>query len=505
MRCRLILPGPRPLRWHGALAAALAGEVRLEVAVRDCHAADAPSHAITALLTLDRVLHGHKSSALDAIPPADLPHTISASDADGGSDTDLIIDVSGHDASSTAHGQRTLVPLFDGLPGPAGLWSALLDERAPDLALADSHGGGPIAIGLPALETPWRLCASADAVTARMIEGIARTVRQIAAGRALARSHTVADAAARGSAIAAARFATHLVSGKAKRLLQRRLLSAPQWRVAWRPSERAAGLPQSPLHIGDWHSLPDDGQRYYADPFVIADEGRRHIFVEELPYATGRGIISHFEIGLDGRASTPRPVLERPFHLSYPQVFIDEGVIYMLPEAAQSGCLTLYRADPFPTRWIEDVRLVDRPLHDATLLRHQGTYWLFASTQVADSSTWDALSLFHAPSLKGPWSPHPANPVLLDAGAARPAGALFMHSGDLWRPAQDCRRGYGAALTFARVERLDGDTYRQTNGPSIVMRGASKVAGPHTWNTGAGLDMIDVFAARPLPGPKASS
>ena len=41
-----------------------------------------------------------------------------------------------------------------------------------------------------------------------------------------------------------------------------------------------------------------------------------HVFCEEVPFATGKGIISQFTIDAAGRASSPRPVLERAYHLS---------------------------------------------------------------------------------------------------------------------------------------------------------------------------------------------
>ena len=94
-----------------------------------------------------------------------------------------------------------------------------------------------------------------------------------------------------------------------------------------------------------------------------------------------------------------------------------------------------------------------------TLLQYENRWWIFAAISDWQSSQWDALGLFYADDLFGDWSAHQANPVLLDAKAARPAGAMYRQGGELWRPAQDCSKGYGAGLSLCRVDRLGSRTF----------------------------------------------
>jgi hypothetical protein len=91
---------------------------------------------------------------------------------------------------------------------------------------------------------------------------------------------------------------------------------------------------------------------------------------------------------------------------------------------------------------------------DPTMLRYEGTYWLFAAVAVPGGSDWDELHVFFADELDGPWQPHPLNPVVADVRCARPAGRLFWDSGALIRPAQDCSVGYGRAIALQRVDVL---------------------------------------------------
>ncbi len=491
MMADVLITKDRAQRWHSKLVCALRG-AGLDCAVRSGEHDDdrAPlPQGLHVLLWLDQTLHGAGEHALDRI----------RLDFDAGPPrfSDVSIDLTG--GVGSVRTARHLVPLFDGAVGEAALWSALLDGRAPRLDLFDAANSQVIPIGLPATEAPHQLMFAADQVIARLIQGIVRVVRhEIDGTRALKTPPWEPSLVSRRPMSALANILTQ----KTKRVLKRRFRREPQWSVAWRSRVANGPLPDDgSLDLSGWTVLPDDGQRYYADPFIFAHSGRRFIFVEEYPYATGRGLISVAEIGADGRALTvPQPVLDAPFHLSYPQVFAHGGDVYMLPEAAASSRLTLYRAERFPDRWVAVRDLLSEPVHDATLLETPDGCWLFATTDGEGGSSWDALNLYHAPGLMGPWRAHDMNPVLIDAGSARPAGAMFRASGNLWRPVQDCRAGYGAGLGFARIDQLDELGFGQTVVRTVRPPPNSGFCGVHTWSAAADLEAVDVFGPRPGGG-----
>jgi hypothetical protein len=128
---------------------------------------------------------------------------------------------------------------------------------------------------------------------------------------------------------------------------------------------------------------------------------------------------------------------------------------------------------------------------DATLVEHGGEWWMFAEIAERQSSTWDALSIFHSPDLFGPWAAHAGNPVLIDASAARPAGHFYRQGGKLWRPVQDCRADYGSALALCTVDQLDAERFAQTVHARLKIQ--DRLLGPHTLNWSAGLEVIDSF------------
>ena len=114
---------------------------------------------------------------------------------------------------------------------------------------------------------------------------------------------------------------------------------------------------------------------------------------------------------------------------------------------------------------------------------------MFAATRLRRATGWDSLSLFTRPHLLGPWRPCRDNPVLLDARAARPAGAMMSNAGAHLRPVQDCEAFYGAAIGLWRIDRIDTHGFEQTQ----VARIESRQFGVHTFNSAAGLEVVDAF------------
>lgn len=415
----------------------------------------------------------------------------------GGGGYDLMIDVSSASRVRT-HPGRVIRPLFDGSYKDYALIQSLLEQHAPFLAVANSASRDHIwNIGLPAIEQPWRPARSFDMVTSRLIEGLVDVANRIAAGEGPSNETTpTRNFAGRSSILAAAGvFARKRAKRKFTRLTEKLSGNEAKWHVAWRTIEAGTAPAPGTLLLRSFKILEDDGQRYFADPFLFEHRGVVHVFVEEVPAATGRGIISHFTLSSEGVPSKVTPVLDTGSHLSYPFVIAHEGQIYMLPEASSAGGLDLYRATSFPHKWEKCARLIEGRVHDATPFEHEGRWWMAAGSESLQSSSWDGLSIFAALQLPGPWTPHAGNPVLIDAAAARPAGPLWRDAqGALMRPAQNCTQGYGSSLTLRRITRLDADGFSEETIGAISFAPSAQIAGPHTLGRAGGFEVIDLFA-----------
>lgn len=233
---------------------------------------------------------------------------------------------------------------------------------------------------------------------------------------------------------------------------------------------------------------------YWADPFVWSTPDAHFVFVEELVYATDKGHICVLELSRQGLLKSVRKVLEQPYHLSYPFLFQWNDQLYMLPEAAQSKTVALYRCIEFPNRWEADqLLLADADAADSTLIEHAGRWWMFNSQYAPGHGAREHLHLYEAPTPLGPFTPHAGNPVKSGLRGTRPAGAMFYHDGALYRPAQDSTREYGGAVLLYRVDELSHTGFRETEVGCIAPDTLPRTRGLHTLNSGDGVRVMDAL------------
>jgi hypothetical protein len=240
--------------------------------------------------------------------------------------------------------------------------------------------------------------------------------------------------------------------------------------------------------------IPDDGSRYYADPFLLEHGGKLHLFAEELPFATRRGLISVAEVGTDGRVGSFRPVLESNTHLSYPFVFEHDGQVWMIPEASGGGAVELYRAVDYPTKWTHDRTLLDGvPGCDATIIRDGGRYVMILTTVRWRGTTWDNQRIFYARTPLGPWTERPGGLVCIDNAVSRPAGPPLLRKGRQLRPVQNCSAHYGGGITLLDVRYPEGDELIETPVATLAPVGLSNISSAHTYARSASAEAVDVW------------
>ncbi|MBK9166451.1 MAG: hypothetical protein IPM24_03185 [Bryobacterales bacterium] len=261
------------------------------------------------------------------------------------------------------------------------------------------------------------------------------------------------------------------------------------WRIGFRPAHGQGEIPASVQGIR-WLESPRGF--FHADPFILRHGGRSWVFVEEFDYARQRGHIACAELNGAGLAAPFQPVIEEPWHLSYPFVFEHDTGIYMIPEAAESGKVTLYRAEDFPFRWVRERELFPHGLLDVTMHRRDGLCWFFGAL-VDPPAASDRLCLFSSDGLFEPWKWHPANPISADVRRARPAGRIFNLGGTWIRPAQDCAERYGHAIRFLRIDELSTASYRESE--IAVLRPPEGVLGVHTFDSDGCFEVMDQVQA----------
>lgn len=199
-----------------------------------------------------------------------------------------------------------------------------------------------------------------------------------------------------------------------------------------------------------------DGQAV-ADPFLLIVDGQWHLFFEIWNGAVDRGEIAHATSDDEGGSWTyDAVVLREPFHLSYPHVFAANGAIYMVPESRQDRAVRLYVAEDFPRGWRPVATLLEGPFADATIVRHDDRWWMFAQRGL------DELGLWSSATLDRGWTPHPSSPLWPgNRRRTRPGGRVLHVDGRLWRFAQDGWPTYGHSLRAFAITALSPTTYEE--------------------------------------------
>jgi hypothetical protein len=253
-------------------------------------------------------------------------------------------------------------------------------------------------------------------------------------------------------------FQSPSMSRSAPRRLLRMLASRAQWQV-----ERLLSDPFRSGRVRTEPMIPMPGI-LRADPFSLRVQDRDWLLFEE-QLAGDRGRLRSALQTEKGWEVQAGEALSLPHHLSWPCVFEMDGRIFMLPESGEAGEVALWECEEFPSRWRKvKVLLSGRPWHDPCLVELGGYWWLFVSAGGGSPRDHSSeLDLFYSPDpIRVGFKAHALNPVSVSVAGSRPAGNPFLRDGELIRPAQDCRGGYGSAILLQRVDRLTTEEYSTT-------------------------------------------
>jgi hypothetical protein len=263
------------------------------------------------------------------------------------------------------------------------------------------------------------------------------------------------------------------------------------WRVGIRRESRLEGL-RAAQATEDLVWIDAPAGHYYADPFVVAHSGRTYLFVEDFDLDGHKGKLVCLEIDGNGSPGPAQTVLERPYHLSYPQVFAHDGEVFMIPESGMNNTVELYRAIAFPAQWALVRVLFRGPAFDTTVLHHDGRFWFFVTLiDHRFQQRAGLLMLYYSDSLLGEWTLHPASPISRDLRFTRCAGSPFIDRGAWIRPTQDCSIAYGGALKYQRILTIDTQNYREEPAGMLTSQFIPGASGIHTYNRDGHLEVID--------------
>ena len=204
-----------------------------------------------------------------------------------------------------------------------------------------------------------------------------------------------------------------------------------------------------------WLEIPVQ-EGFVADPFPCPTHPGA-ILYERYSHRTGRGTLEALVPAAGTGGVAQRLDLPVRGHLSYPFPYVEDDTAFCLPEMAGENRQILYVLEPDGSVREHAIVAEDVAMADPTLFRYAGLYWIAYND--ASLGLHENLCLRFADRLEGPWTAHPLNPVKIDVRCSRPGGTPFRVGETLFRPAQDCSRSYGCALTINRVVACAPDRY----------------------------------------------
>ena len=451
---------------------------------------DSQPKQLQSLLNLEKtLLNGNQPNGADICSPDSLSLKSVKQKWSGG----IIIDLTNEEGAHTK--LRTLKPRYNGVAGEEALAAILLESGSPEITIEDSKSGRFVAKGTASLEAATGISGAMEAVYSRLTILLARVLRGIEDDYAVSEKKPFAPLT-KGKTI------KHIVRGlgaNMARAIYDLSCYPSHWRIGWRFVDGNGVLENQNLDGPKWNVLPHPIDHFYADPFPFEWQGKYYLFFEDLDQKTGKGVISYVPIDENGPRGPVQVVLEENWHLSYPFLIEQDGEIWMIPESSINNDVAIYRAVDFPHKWERHETLLSNvEASDATIIEHQGAWWMFAVTREGTGGYSDTLCLYKADSLFGPWKPHKKNPVLVDHETARPAGNSVMYEEALWRPVQNCKGGYGTGLGLAKITKLDDEGFEQEI-KEVIYPGKPTWPGHklHSFNRAGRLEVIDGCIYRP--------
>ena len=282
-------------------------------------------------------------------------------------------------------------------------------------------------------------------------------------------------------------------------------LVRPRWKIGIldTPLERLVEGAETQVR---WVANPFH-DRWFADPFVLSvDKNEVTMLVEDYRYTDNKGRISRIIVDLDRMSIVSCKSLLDNHHYSFPAILRKDGRIYVYPEQSRQGKLELFEYDKEKKVCTLVGTLMNEPLSDAVIYDN----WLYAT--VGDDANGKTLissnvpQTFKCPSdvqdaatqrsrtfggsrqvhcvqdietlnLEHGTSNQPKTYVFGEC-IARNAGDFFEVNGKVYRPAQECNRWYGNALSIQQFE----------NGEFAEIR---RIPGIHTINSYQGVTVVD--------------
>lgn len=259
-------------------------------------------------------------------------------------------------------------------------------------------------------------------------------------------------------------------------------LRTNHWQIAWkRDSEEKYRLIENPK----WG--------WCADPFLVEYKGEIYLFAEIFLYKSERnGVIGYCKL-IDDGWSEWTVSMDRHWHLSYPNVWVEKGKLLMCPESYQAGEVSVYELTAFPDKWVKIRTLISNvPYCDTTFLIKDDDEYMFTYERGTTGAAIGRGILYRVTD-EGLVDMQ----IFSESREGNRCGGKIIEKNDRFvRVAQNCSGGYGRGLIFYEIDAMSPlykeHEIKRIMPEDVCIEDERKFVGIHTYNICGDIEVIDL-------------
>jgi len=203
----------------------------------------------------------------------------------------------------------------------------------------------------------------------------------------------------------------------------------------------------------EWIKYLGNKGYWYADPILYKKNKNIYLFMEAFEKKTQIGRIALARLK-DGVFSSPKIIIRKPYHMSYPCVFGYGDSTYMIPESSQNHSIELYKAvDDSLEKWELD-KILGNCIHcvDSTIVQRNDSLYLISYVQ---NKSGYITKIFELDMIEKKLKDY--KEIKHKQNKFRPAGKIYEQNNMIIRPVQDCRDCYGEKIRLLRINTKNND------------------------------------------------
>lgn len=265
-------------------------------------------------------------------------------------------------------------------------------------------------------------------------------------------------------------------------------LYAESWNVAFRMCKSGDILKDKQT---EFSVIPNSFNYWAADPMVFEYKNEIFIFAELYDYKLCRGTIGYTKLN-GNEFSKWKQVIVEDFHMSYPNIFVKDNIVYMVPETSGANELIMYKAVEFPDKW-EKCKVIKSGVKwvDTTFINHENE--IVAFTESHENGIQD-IKL----KLDVDYNLLSEDIFANDDSTLRCGGRIFEYNDNYIWVTQDCSQKYGGALFFRICDKVSLKEKSKIHLSPEELKYDKNILldGMHTYTSLDNIEVIDIKTRR---------